>query len=705
VHVARRQLDELRRVMRFADLQQLSCIHYLQDGTAIKCTSIYGQGVIEILTPRYLEKLLKKDREEDELTDSYIVVVLSSGTFTYGITGVFSRTKCLLDNKITKLALPAIYFNETYLEPYYDLRVETCPCVFTLDHSRFIVVYNGENIFQTVANSSRDDWHNNRFKQDKMIPLDGSRWLEYNEAINPRQLGITKYAYSFSPYTCNEEGVERICRYIDHAKRLYIPVLGRGKEFEKAFPLLANSESFPYGKKPFTILKSGIDTHHEVVRIKTLLTYPDADYTMQLFWPFIAYMHEIPYLNLQYLTLSEGRLPLKASLLELNTLSSWRLQSTKDGAVDSIDIRSDNATGTFPPVAGEQSLRNDFAGLNVDHEDPSGTYDFVATQTQERNFTLRKSASIGTVGNKIDLFVETDLKGKYVYNYNYHNNLVRSSDFYAIFYSDEFVDDGFWGCGVHNDSTASGINHTISWLTTITGTQELKVGDVVIDSGDITLSYDGKDITEIFHGGWIHWELACPPPVPPCVSIGYTSQQMQVSQQQTLTALDISGDLCTADGCTWAIAVGAGTLNTVTGNTVVYTAPADNAYCNKNPIITLTCDGQVIDSLAIAINWTSMTGNAGIKNYGGCETYIDQGVANGCSGVPYANPGNCGADCLHVFKCNGTLYSSGWRVGAWGNTPPACDTYCATYEIGPLPAVDYRDDTYKANGCCPEQLL
>jgi hypothetical protein len=82
------------------------------------------------------------------------------------------------------------------------------------------------------------------------------------------------------------------------------------------------------------------------------------------------------------------------------------------------------------------------------------------------------------------------------------------------------------------------------------------------------------------------------------ISIGYTTQGMSVDEEQVLTAEGA------VEGCTytWAISSGGGELSAETGTSVTYTAPATNPECEYNPTITLSCEGQVCDTLEIAVN-------------------------------------------------------------------------------------------------------
>ncbi|MCC7570627.1 hypothetical protein KO465_04725 [Candidatus Micrarchaeota archaeon] len=80
------------------------------------------------------------------------------------------------------------------------------------------------------------------------------------------------------------------------------------------------------------------------------------------------------------------------------------------------------------------------------------------------------------------------------------------------------------------------------------------------------------------------------------VSIGYTTLSMGGGEEQTLTAENfVSGY-----NYTWEL-TGVGSIDTTTGTSIVYTSPYTNSGCD-NPTITLSIEGQVCDSITIAVN-------------------------------------------------------------------------------------------------------
>jgi len=103
--------------------------------------------------------------------------------------------------------------------------------------------------------------------------------------------------------------------------------------------------------------------------------------------------------------------------------------------------------------------------------------------------------------------------------------------------------------------------------------------------------------------------------------IGYTTLQMSTSASQTLTVT--GGDV--GDTYTWTTT--SGSFDTDTGTLVVYTAPASNANCTSNPTITLTCGGNVVDTLQISVNAYTNMGKVAFRQI--------------CTGGPAYNTSNC----------------------------------------------------------------
>ncbi|MBN1664908.1 MAG: RHS repeat protein, partial [Deltaproteobacteria bacterium] len=151
------------------------------------------------------------------------------------------------------------------------------------------------------------------------------------------------------------------------------------------------------------------------------------------------------------------------------------------------------------------------------------------------------------------------------------------------------------------------------------------------------------------------------------------SRQMYVNGKQTLT---VSGD---CDGpLALAIVSGGGTLSSGSGDSVIYTATATNAHCKKNPSISLSCNGVVVDTLDIAVTNS--------PNYYAL--------------ISCAQPGPP----LSAYHCE-NLCTCG---GVWQGTDSTCLSYCGpdTGHLGYNPCnppgiFDIRAEGLKEAGCCP----
>ncbi len=182
-------------------------------------------------------------------------------------------------------------------------------------------------------------------------------------------------------------------------------------------------------------------------------------------------------------------------------------------------------------------------------------------------------------------------------------------------------------------------------------------------------------------------------PCPPTVSIGYTSQQMDVNGEQTLNATP-SGSGCGAPVYDWSITAGNGTLSASQGASVVYTAPATNAECAGNPTIELSCGGVLLDTLQMAV--TAAVG--GVASYD---------CVNAATSFPV-----CGnyCHCSKSFDCHGvatgglTLNECAFAFGDVTHVEGSWQTCAQVSKIEGFNQ-DARTPTMKTNGCCPYLLL
>ena len=184
------------------------------------------------------------------------------------------------------------------------------------------------------------------------------------------------------------------------------------------------------------------------------------------------------------------------------------------------------------------------------------------------------------------------------------------------------------------------------------------------------------------------------------LSIGYTTQQMQVNESQALWAEDailgtnIPADM--AEDIGWIIVSGGGTISPAG----LYTAPAANPDCLNNAIIGLTCLDAVVATLQIAIN--AIAGNVGA--YSNRDWIHEFNAGCFCS----EEGGYC--FCTdRIRTCTGELYLVNgvqqWRSceGESGCTTEPSSQPCSTNSCPVIQ--DLRSSAFKAAGCCPEELL
>jgi hypothetical protein len=192
-------------------------------------------------------------------------------------------------------------------------------------------------------------------------------------------------------------------------------------------------------------------------------------------------------------------------------------------------------------------------------------------------------------------------------------------------------------------------------------------------------------------------------------TIGYTTLQMATSGTQTLT---VTGG-AVGDVYTWTTT--SGSFDTSTGTSVVYTAPATNAECANNPTISLTCGGNVVDTIQIAVNANATTAVA----------YAIKVLTTACWTNICDPPYTCyhAQSTTNAYKCDGTQPPDGYAgcinaLGFGGDCNMryggACSCAWVAANTGPYfgvcPTVGYgttdlRTALMKTQGCCPAQLM
>jgi len=214
-------------------------------------------------------------------------------------------------------------------------------------------------------------------------------------------------------------------------------------------------------------------------------------------------------------------------------------------------------------------------------------------------------------------------------------------------------------------------------------------------------------------------------PCPAAAHIDYTDQQMDIDEDQSLSAvIDTYG--CGTPVFTWAIVSGGGTLSVTEGPETVYTSPHTNANCLLNPTIELSCNGDVLDTLTIAVNaftdsvlaYTTGRGptcdlitavsygttqcnvpiTCNTQSYG-YSVYLKQLKDRYlCNGLPHPTPNEICAS-YDSAVCGSYIHNC---IAKRDQGQTACNLSAATNCVG---TIDVRTSQIKLAGCCPAALL
>ena len=587
------------------------------------------------------------------------IILSSAKDETYIIP--FSIEKCTVSKKSNEVPLANATFSKGTLP---DEFTEVCPFIFTLDQVFFNIVITGSNDYCPVV---RDDWHNIRYT----LNSNNEATANYYEACTLFSVhDPVALSWSFSPYTYLSS-VKCMHRYIDQWRRLYVPVLD-SKDIR-----FTGYMGFPYGKKPFTIMDKEISTFREVVKIDKMV---QITFTSNIFWPFIPYMQEVPYLNL---------------LMAMKWVDAFWSHKIKYSIINGTvitdynnSLRTDEVIFT-PPYVNTVSV----AVWNKSFSTCNNMARTESTKKDAVDFT--KFATIGTVGNLKDLFIKTKLSvisGSTSIN---GFTVVRDANMPDQYYTPEFVDDLFWPCGAHYDATNCRSEISAISYTKITGVQTLQIGDFIIGSGNISMEYDGSDSNIVTHNGSATQNKPCGAG---CSGekISVTLSQMGIGTNQTLSIIGAIG----GETYSWAIVSGSGTLSNQTFDTIKYTAPGDNANCLNNPTIQLSVGSHVCDSVTIAV-YASVSGYA-YTHYGNFQ--CNENVPS------YPNWRYCYVD-NQSFGCNGVQI--GYQTSSYDDHtspyPPVDCAHCQSVSgfgaLLLLPPVDVRTSQQKLDGCCPASLI
>lgn len=641
------------------------------------------------------------------LDKNYYIILSSKSDETYLIPFRVSLESVNIESSVIKKSINAEYFDSTYISPLYDTYQETCPFIYTLDHETFLIIINGGAMERNVSN--RDDWHYNQYTNypDLSIGQEADHYYASGLFNSEARSWYKKQGvgFSISPYTFFTDGATHVNRYIDQDKRLYTPT--GAYSFAAGESGIIRLDEHPYGKKPFTLTADGVQTYNEVVKSTGISDMND--YTMvTILWPFIPYLCEWSYFNLQRKTGSA--IPVQLSEQWFNYLFSHELNYRRaDGTDVSSALRTDSEVSSFP-------AQEDVTSITGDSSYGTSAYSRTDTTTQVAELAMTKYHTIGSIGNLKDLYVKNEIRCDYDYSFVVNIGVARTTNFPSQYYSPEFYDDLTWECCVsHSDSTNAWGRQTLTRTNTITGTQQLIAGSIVIDAGEINMDYEHTSSFDTDQVGTASHFKPCKETGAPCpecgcnsVSISYTTQQMSVTEYQNLGVIEGDNEGLPYCEYTWQLS-GGGELSSLTGTSTVYTAPATNSGCSNNATISLLVNGNVCDTLKIAINAVSGDDQA-VRTWTGkrCQLLSDY-IANA-----YITN--------NTYNCNGEVVYGPCEVGVQKNTYPeevsCADAYNETISVPAcfsgantvnylesISPVDLRTATQITNGCCPEQLL
>lgn len=164
------------------------------------------------------------------------------------------------------------------------------------------------------------------------------------------------------------------------------------------------------------------------------------------------------------------------------------------------------------------------------------------------------------------------------------------------------------------------------------------------------------------------------------------------------TALVLNGEYeFTVEGVTpspyysWSVE-GGGTIVSTHSETrkLTYRAPSSNPGCETKPVISLLCDGSVIDTLNVYPTWSPSPYFAALQ------------IGKDPTCKPYWQGGHTCE--FENYNCFGQRMwtSTEW---SWAGQDP-CQTGCGDGQCPPTGGVcDRRTQEYINNGCCPPQLV
>ncbi len=508
-----------------------------------------------------------------------------------------------------------------------------------------------------------------------------------------------------------------------------------GMRYNFLYPLQLNrfygKNAFDLELDPYTENSYIITAWGESIYVNGVGDFSQGEGTLPVlfFWPWVPYLDEIRCFNILAYGPSlneagdfEGYFKVTP---ELDTMRSWGIgYYTNLGQYLTQQLFKDSAI--FSDV--NRTLNNVSSDVAV----PCGCGD-CGTETNSQTTTTSidpysssgtRYIPIGLIGGKIPISMKT--------TWTQHGTGPTSTDAYQGGVSGNYpydsislgsdLEDFYESCCITAFRNDASFTRTLNEVASnvITMQQVLSVGEDIIFSGESVMNYSmTRELSESY-SGFIQ-SVVIPPADTNCEgAIGFTTQDMAFSETQNLSWSDQTVYRPCQEGAftfSWSLA-GGGSLSSYTEQNTVYTAPSSNSNCENNAVISLLCNGLVVDTLEIAIHAPNYATSLAYEFHGACE--------QGCFQTWLGYYWNCEYRYWYdktVYHCDGTVHSGPVETGC-GNASGGCQYWpcvegikavadggaacvaaggcCNTYTQG---IVDVRSDALKSSGCCPAGLL
>jgi hypothetical protein len=592
--------------------------------------------------------------------------------------------------------------DQYYIATFFDAMRENCPSIIKVGKMNYVTVAPDNRNLSPI--DKWDDWHWHRYTY-RGAPNGKSESddIYYPPPFSPDPDEIH---YSMSPWTAFHDHII-VSRRIDQLIRGYYPANLGVVDLPLPSPGSADNPSTLsfYGRGNYSKDSDGkILPYAERVAVSGSLDYPTKLVTF--FWPFIPYLDELGHFNI--LEYNRDSFELNC---EIGMFYQWRLFP------GDLPLYSDSAD--FPTVetpSNTSTVENDTICLNYGNICGTGTInETIQTSTSPYRASGIKYIPFGSIGNQKTCYVKNEWVAAGQGSHS-HSYVANTSGNFPVTYIALGITWDLWPplfkvCSYANVSSAT-VNESDSATRNISLTQQLMFGEDVIDTGISTMDYSyGGTYETNYEGSWAISLTGCDW----CnnVQISYTTAQMEVSQQQTLTA---TSDSVETNDYQWS--TDNGTVDPTTGPYTQFTAPASNADCAGNATVTLKCKDSegnfnVVDTLTIAINAVTAS-NVGklcvITNKGSCFVIYSP------PGVVYSRQWINMQGKRYAVACDGTVTLSGTYDAGW--IPCACEETdtepcdiasnfvlaslgCASWDTW----CDNRSSAQKSAGCCPAQVL